>query len=272
MPFALLLVLAAGPVKVASPAWNVVDIKPELASFYAEQMAQALRAEGLTVTTSDDIATLLGAERQKELLGCASTTTSCMAELANALGCDATLTVNLARLGSSFRGLAKLMSSLDGSIISSVKIEANSEAQLSDRIEGAAKELAKPYRAKGTTPSNAKVEAKPQPVVETSTRVAPPLWWVPGAVGIVAGGISALLLGLSYEKFTTLVNHDGTTADGIAWRDDGKALQGSGIALAAGGGAAIITSVIWLIAGSKDVQPQVAITPHGASLGIAGSF
>lgn len=53
MPFALLLVLAAGPVKVASPAWNVVDIKPELAKFYAEQMAQALRNEGFKVTTAD---------------------------------------------------------------------------------------------------------------------------------------------------------------------------------------------------------------------------
>lgn len=113
---AVTLLAATGP-KVASPPWSVVDVKPELAAFYAEQLAQALRNEGLSVTTAADIATLLGAERQRELLGCSSAGGSCMVELANALGCDATLTVNLAKLGSSFRGLARLLSSRDGAVL-----------------------------------------------------------------------------------------------------------------------------------------------------------
>jgi hypothetical protein len=267
MSFALLLVLAAGPVKVASPAWNVVDIKPELASFYAEQMAQGLRAEGLKVTTADDIATLLGAERQRELLGCASTTSSCMAELANALGCDATLTVNLARLGGGFRGLAKLMSSNDGSIISSVKIEATSEAQLADRIEAAARELARPFRS-GVVEKQPVLEVKqPGPA-----RVAPAAWWVPGAVGVVAAGAGALFFSLAAGKYNDLLTHQAQVSDGVRWRDEGSAYQAWGITLVSVGGAAIIGSIIWLLVGSTDVQPQVSLGPTGATLGVGGRF
>ena len=43
----LAVTLAAASPKVASPEWNVVDVKPELARFYADNLAQALRQAGL---------------------------------------------------------------------------------------------------------------------------------------------------------------------------------------------------------------------------------
>lgn len=276
MPFALLVVLAAAPVKVASPTWNVVDIKPELAKFYAEQMAQALRNEGFQVTTADDIQTLLGAEREKQLLGCSTGSNSCMAELANALGCDATLTVNLARLGNSFRGLVKLMSSSDGSVLSAVKLDANTESQLSDRIDSAAKELAKPFREKlaGLTPQPKKVE----PVVIAKpagpTRVAPTGWWIPGAAGVVAGAIGGTLLGLSAGKWNDLNDYQSNASAslGRTWVTEGTVMQVLGFPLVGLGVAAITGSLLWLALGSTEVQPQVTLLSGGAALGVGGRF
>jgi hypothetical protein len=277
MSFALLAVLvAAAPVKIASPAWNVVDIKPELASFYEEQLAQALRAEGFQVTTAADIATLLGAERQKELLGCASTATNCMAELGNALGCEATLTVNLARLGGGFRGLAKLMSSKDGSVLSSVKIDATTEAQLADRLETAAKELARPLRTAAAPQATVKAEAAPEPEpvkVEKPgvTRVAPKFWWLPGAVGLVPAVVGGVLIGVAggrYESLTTT----GSSLAGANFASEGRLFQTVGWVCVTLGAAAVTSSVLWLLLGSTEVQPQLAITPAGASLGLGGRF
>ncbi len=269
MPFALLAVIvAAGPLKIASPGWNVVDIKPELASFYAEQMAQALRAEGFTVTTADDIATLLGAERQKELLGCSTTTSSCMAELANALGCDATLTVSLARLGGGFRGTAKLMSSKDASILSSVKIEATSEAQLADRVEAAAKELVQPFRtgASATQEQPLRVE---KPAVK---KIAPKLWWLPGAIGLAPAVLGGALLGVAAGTWSELTTKQASSADGEGLVFRGEASQTAGWIFVGIGAAAITSSILWLALGSTEVQPQVAITPSGGSLGVGGRF
>lgn len=273
MPFALLAVIvAAGPLKIASPGWNVVDIKPELASFYAEQMAQALRAEGFTVTTADDIATLLGAERQKELLGCSTSASNCMAELGNALGCDATLTVSLARLGGGFRGTAKLMSSKDASILSSVKIEATSEAQLADRVEAAAKELAKPLRtgASATVSAN---ELEPMKVEKPAmTKVAPKLWWLPGAIGLAPAALGGALLGVAAGTWTELTTKRASSADAEGWVFRGEATQVAGWVFVGLGAAAITGSILWLALGSTEVQPQVAITPSGGSLGLGGRF
>jgi len=264
----VVMLMAAGVPKVASPAWNVVDVKPELAAFYAEQLAQALRAEGLTVTTASDMATLLGAERQRELLGC-SNGSSCLVELANALGCDATLTVNLARLGSSFRGLAKLMSSRDGSILSSVKIDAANEADLSDKLEAAAKALAGPL--KKTVDPVAPVLGVTAPVAARPARVAPKAWWVPGTLGVVAVGAGALLIGLAAGKFNDLNRvTDSTLAAGFA--GEGSTLQTAGWILAGAGLAAVAASVAWLVLGSTEVQPQLTLAPGGASFGLGGHF
>jgi hypothetical protein len=245
--------LAAAP-KVASPPWSTVDVKPELASFYAEQLAQSLRNEGLSVTTAGDIATLLGAERQRELLGCSSAAGSCMAELANALGCDATLTVNLARLGTSFRGLARLLSSRDGAVLSSVTLEARDETELLDRLSGAAKTLAGPLVVK-----------------PASTKVAPSLWWLPGAVGVAGLGASAALLQFAaadHAQLTSTTNSD-TAAKA---RDEGQTLQAAGFIVGGVGAAAVLGSLAWLAFGSTEVQPTVAITPGGATVGVGGKF
>jgi hypothetical protein len=203
---------------------------------------------------------MLGAERERQLLGCSSGE-SCMAELASALGCDATLTVNLARLGGGFRGLAKLMSSTNGKVLSSVRIDASNEAELADKIVAAAKVLAAPLRSDSVAVVG----------VSGSRRVAPRFWWVPGTVGLLAGGASAVLFAQAERRFTTLT---GTTdaAVGRSNATEGQTFQLAGWITASVGGAAVVGSLIWLLVGSTDVQPQVALAPGGAVFGLGGHF
>jgi hypothetical protein len=75
--------LSATP-KVASPEWSAVNLKHELVLFYADSLAQALRQEGVEVITSQDIGTLLGMERQRQLLAC-DDGRSCITELGDEL-------------------------------------------------------------------------------------------------------------------------------------------------------------------------------------------
>ena len=257
----LLALLSANAPKIASPAWNVVDVKPELAGFYAEQLADALRGEGFQVTTASDIATILGAERQRQLMGCAAGD-SCMAELANALGCDATLTVNLAKLGNGFRGLAKLMRSSNGKVLSSVRIDASNETELSDKIVAAAKVLAAPLMPES---------ARPVAEVVKPTKVAPKFWWIPGAVGLLGAGATTLLFVNAGGKYDEL-NKKGDAAKAVELVQSGKDQQLAGWVVGSISGAAILGSLAWLIFGSTDVQPQLVFAPGGALLGVGGSF
>ena len=51
------------------------------------------------VISQQDIATMLGLERQKQLMGCADDSTSCLAELSGALGARFVMSGTLTRLG-----------------------------------------------------------------------------------------------------------------------------------------------------------------------------
>ena len=144
MPVALLLaVLAQTPPKsLAMPAWSVVEVSPELASFYSDHLAKELRANGFTVVTAAEIGALLSAERKKQQLGCSDDTSSCLAELANALGTDATMMVRLVKLDGGLRAHLKMLSSKDSAVLSETQIEAQTQGQLITELSGAARRLA----------------------------------------------------------------------------------------------------------------------------------
>ena len=106
-----LIVIATPPRTLASPGLTAINIDERVANFYSEFFAQELaQRSGFRVVTSGEVATLLGLERQKQLLGCSEETTSCMAELAGALGADGVVMGSIARLGSGFAVTLKVIS------------------------------------------------------------------------------------------------------------------------------------------------------------------
>jgi hypothetical protein len=127
---------ATAPVKVASPGLSGVGVSQELLTFVTEHLSQQLTFEGLEVFPPANIAAVLGLERQKELLGCGDA--SCMAELASALGVDAILVGNLAKLGEVYQLDARLVSATDGKVVALFSKRVQTDTQLLDAMHEAA--------------------------------------------------------------------------------------------------------------------------------------
>lgn len=258
--FTSALLLGATP-RVVAPEWNAVNVKKELVTFYGDVLADALRKQGLQVMTAQEIATLLGMERQRELLGCNSEASSCMTELANALGCDATLMVNLARFDDGgFRGIAKVISSKTGEPLSSAQLDSTSERRLLDSLEAAAKVLAAPFKV-----------AAPQVVDAAGAQNATRFWWVPGAVGLASGAAGAAMLVAANGEYQRLLEPQ-RFASAQDTANTGKALQTGGWVAAGVGAGLVVTGVVMLVLPKHDVVPTAVVTPGGGAVGLGGRF
>src|SRR4051812_27515698 len=106
---ATLLMAAPAPVKVALPALRLTDLPAERAGFYTEQVGAELLARGLRVVSERDISSMLGLERQRELLGCNEGSGACLVELANALGVDGIVLGDVARVGSRYQASLRVI-------------------------------------------------------------------------------------------------------------------------------------------------------------------
>lgn len=109
---ALLLAVCTGvaptPEAPEKPRLAVLDltpgagVDPALITPLTEAITIEVQSRGFfDVTSSRDIVTLLGVERQKQLLGCGES--SCVAELAGALGARFVLSGSVSRIGASWQ-------------------------------------------------------------------------------------------------------------------------------------------------------------------------
>ena len=248
----LIASLAAVPSKLAAPDWSTVNIPADLAAFYAGEVARALRTQGFEVLTARDISAVLGFERQKQLLGCSEGANSCMTELGAAMGCDAILTANLARLDDSYQGSLRVLSARDGRTLADERVEASGQRALAEALEAAALRLGRKLRPPQAGPRR--------------------FSWIPlvGAVALGAGaGVSLAVASSNYAQIP-LVDEP----KAIQLASDGNTLKLAGLTMAGVGGAALVTAgVLFLLGGDPPaVTPQVGVTGAGATLGISGVF
>src|SRR2546430_2430818 len=99
---------AQAKLKLALPGFSGVGVSQEFLRFASEHFAQELGNEGLSVITEREISTLLGLERQRQLLGCSENSVSCAAELAGALGVDATVVGDIGKFENVYRVNVKI--------------------------------------------------------------------------------------------------------------------------------------------------------------------
>jgi hypothetical protein len=125
----LAVVVAAAPLKLAAPGFTCAGVTAELCAGYLDHFAAVLSSERLHVTSSKDIASVLGLERQKELLGCGDHG-ACLAELAGALGVEGVLIGNLVKTESSYLTTIKVVHVRDGS----TWVEATSRPRSEDAL------------------------------------------------------------------------------------------------------------------------------------------
>lgn len=259
-PLLVMLVLAAGPVKVASVGLSPAgDVSVETAEFVSEHFAARLgAAPGLEVTTRKAIETLLGLERQRQLLGCADDSTSCMTELAGALGADVVLVGELARLDRSLQVNLRVMEAGTARVLHAASVRGDTQEELLDRLDGAAGEMAAALRAHFGL-------AQP-------TRWQP---WVMFGAGVAGAAVGAVFLGRAAQAWGTL-NAPATPAvgpsDAAALAQQGALSQGLGIALLSVGALAMAGGLAWYALGDSGPAVAVGLSPGGAVVTLGWSL
>ena len=218
------------------------------------------------MVTEREISTLLGLERQREILGCAEGT--CLIELANALGVDAVLIGHVAKVGKHYQVSLRVVDAQSGAPRALSSFKAEDEDALIDGLATSATTLVDQVMGRSA------VGATPAPV---TGRLPIPkrVWWVPavGAALVLGGG--ALCLGLSRGDYARLDPKSDPqhlsleAAQSTAGR--GNAIQTTSVALLATGAAVALATVAVALFGSE-TQVSAAVTPSGAAISFAGTF
>ncbi len=103
----LSLLVSAAPAKAKVAVTSLAsagDVDAKVAAAMTEAVTAEIDARGYyEAISSGEIATLLGVERQKQLLGCGEDSTSCVTEIASALGAPFVMSGSLTKLEGIFQ-------------------------------------------------------------------------------------------------------------------------------------------------------------------------
>jgi hypothetical protein len=250
----------ASGLKLASTAWTGLSVAKDQAALFSEHFAVKLTEQGFSIITAKDLEQMLGLERQKQLLGCATESSSCTAELAGALGVDALVTGQVSKVGSSLQVIVKILAS-DGHTLFSYSSEPFAQedrllVELTQVSERAATQLRQHFGG----------AAPPQTATER-----PIIALVPAAVGAIALAIGAgfwIDAGQRHARLTQAVALDLSPAEARSLKDTGERNQLIGIALTAVGAVAAIAGVTWYVVGGKK-SVSVAMAPGYVGLAVA---
>lgn len=276
MSIALLVpvLLAAGagdlrPARFAAPGLSVVNVDPAVGRFYTEHVAQQLKLLGLEIVTMKEIESLLGMERQRQLLGCDSNSSSCIAELANALGTDGVLLGDIARLGARYTVNLKIIGGEDGRTLAVFSGNASSDEEVVDTLTRGARTLALDATKKlGRAPPRLEVQATASSAPAPYRKLA----IVPGALAIVAVGVGIGLLVWSNADYNALkTGMPGAAAQMISTR--GQTTAPVGVGALVFGGVALGTAVLLFLLGHEaPVAVGVGAGGGGAGLVFSGAW
>lgn len=258
-PF-VLLALAAAPAQqtIAFPEWTAIDVKPALATFFADQVAESMREDGLVVITSAEIVSLLGQQRQAQLTGCTEGSESCLAELSQALGAELTLVGSVARLDESFEVRLKVVRANSAKVIAETTVSAKGQTALLPELSAAGHRLAQQLHPGAPKASSSKALA-----------------WLTAGAGVVVAGIGGGLLVAANSQYDSLSRYLAANAVNSAAREmasTGKGLQTGGWVCVGAGAAALVAGVVLLLLPSSPAAPVVSLGPNGVSFGFAGAF
>lgn len=255
------VLLAAAPggarALVAVPSVSYVNLTDKEGDAFIDAFAQQLaQASGAEIATRTTIAQLLGAERQRQLLGCSDDSSSCLMELSGALGAEHVVTGSLGRLGAVFTVTLKLVHSQTAKSISSFTARAESEAQLLDVLQAGAGQMARALRGE---PAVASVAAPPS--VRWGAR-----FWAPAAVTVGLGIAGAVFVGMDRAAVASLQqdSFSGRAAiDAVVAR--GELSRALGIGCLVGAGVSLALTLV-LLALPEPARLALAAVGLGGSL------
>lgn len=268
---------AAQPIQLASVGFTQVKVPKALLASFEETFAARLGESGaLRVTTQRDIITVLGVERQRQLMGCAEGSASCLAELAGALGAEGLITGDVSQVGRVLQLNVKIISPSGKTLFSALRRVATAEAMLQELDAVAADAVAKltsvlrpPVPVPVEAARGVEVVAPAAPVARRPNVGA---WVVVGVGGalVIAG---AVFQGLAVSRFNQLNEHTVPVSLPDALRDQGKLEQTVGLSLLGGGAAVLAGGLLWaVLGGSEDVAPSGWWTSDTQGLAVSGRW
>ncbi len=258
-----LSLLATPPAEgIAVTRFRLVQVAPELGGYVEDRLAQHLTTRGFQVSTPADLETVLGLERQRQLLGC-SDDTSCFAEISGALGVPLVATGRLTRLGKRLEIDVRVIRQKDAKVAASVTRGTDDESRLGVLIEECAESLAEQLQVK---PARAPFQFR---------------WrlWTPVALGfasLVAGGVLVGLAEVEYASYTTpremgpaplSVSEAGVKFSELSTR------RGLGFGFAGLGAALVATGLVWnALTPEAPVAVSFGAGPGGGVVVLGGRF
>jgi hypothetical protein len=270
--FAALLCAAPEPVKVAAPGFSLAGVDPTLGAVFQERFVSRLGSPELRVTSQRDIQQVLGLERQKQLLGCTGESSSCLAELAGALGVDLVLSGSVARSESGYIASIRVIRADDGQLVASPNVRTKTEGAFLDWLDATADSLRATILQKLRGQSGAPVEVAAvtrPPVIITR--------WIPAMVGGAAVIVGGVFFGLAVRNYFGLLNYQvpgpaGPNGPSIQQlTQQGTLYQTVGLLTLGLGAAAIAASVLWnALAPTSPVRVSLVLIPGSGALGFAG--
>lgn len=268
-----LLAADPAPLSLSVSELQVVELPKSRGAFFAEHLALKLADTGARVSSAAQLAQVLGAERQKQLLGCSDDSGSCLAEIASALGNDGLVFGEVAKLGAVLQVNLKVIGGGNGQLLASYSGRTDAEEKVLDLLEEAAWSLARDTAVKlGRTP------VPPREVKAPGLR---PAAWVPLALGgalTVAGTVSLVLARSTWSSIPQTAGATPLPVDEARARASaGQTQQTVGWILVGAGAAAVTTgTVLWLLGRSGDApsSTRVAAIPSadGFTVSLGGSF
>jgi hypothetical protein len=259
--------------KLATSGISVVNLPANFGTFYSEHAAQELNGWGLRVITSREVASVLGLERQKQLLGCSEESSECMAELANALGVDGLLLGDIAKFGNVYQVNLKVIAAATGKVLAAYSERVDREEVLLDTFSRGAEKIARDLAAATGRPAPTRTAA---PVMvmrsQAPTMSSTPLRrysWIPAVAavgGAVAGGFFWSSSRGALNELSTSPQLDFARAESL--RDSGSRAQTTAVVAFALSGAAL-TMFFWT-GDAADPTVAAAATPNGVAVG--GTF
>jgi hypothetical protein len=233
---------------------QLTQVPAELGDYATDRLASALGASGLRVTTPSDLQVLLGIERQRQLLGC-SEDSSCMVELAAALGVEFVVTGRLTRLGRRYELDLRVLRQVDGTVVARDSGSVDDEQRIGAMIEQSADRLT--------------LLLSPPVPSRLSWRL-----WGPLAAGVVLAAVGAVAVGSSELEFASYLRPGARPALVPAAVDstfDRLVLtRGLGIGGVALGAALIVTGIVWNA--STPVTVSSLVASDGAAVSLGGRF
>jgi hypothetical protein len=265
------------PIKLAVMQFTGPQMEATELDLYSEHVASQLVGRGFQVSTAKQIAAVLGLEREKQLIGCSDSSSSCFTELANALGVDGILVGEIGRLDESNHQVSlKVVDSVTGKLLASSLGRASGRGAVLDELTWGSRRIATALAARLK-----RILPPPSPEVLASEDVAKrPMRskaWLPAAIALGCGAGAATLFVLANQRHSALQNAQGTlyASEARKLRDEGAQLQVlSAIALGASVASVGVATALyfWKSEPSDSIESTVTVVPGGAGLTLRGAF